>query len=83
MRVLNEEKWLSTMSNNLVIQSLPRGPVPPSHANPCTYVPGGPNKGKCALAGEFSGDEAAAPAFPTATSRFDDGDNLSNVEGKG
>ncbi|PIN09251.1 hypothetical protein CDL12_18167 [Handroanthus impetiginosus] len=60
---------------NLVIQSLPRGPVPPSGSNPCTYIPGGRSRGRCALAvhgGDFSGGPAAETmaAFPPAVVRF-------------
>lgn len=39
MRLLNGEQW---MPQNLVIQSLPRGPVPPSTSNPCTDAPTSP-----------------------------------------
>ncbi|WOH16152.1 hypothetical protein DCAR_0935701 [Daucus carota subsp. sativus] len=39
MRPLNEYKaWL--------LESLPRGPVPPSGTSPCTYIPGAGN-GSC------------------------------------
>ncbi|KAH6761950.1 hypothetical protein C2S52_019383 [Perilla frutescens var. hirtella] len=68
MRILGGEKW---MIKNLVIQSLPRGPVPPSGSNPCTYIPGGAPRGRCTLAGDFSDHAAAAPpAFPAVTFRF-------------
>lgn len=50
---------------NLLIQSLPRGRVPPSRANPCTYIPGGKSRGRCVIAvvseEEISGQPAAAP----------------------
>ncbi|KAH6762643.1 hypothetical protein C2S52_020076 [Perilla frutescens var. hirtella] len=53
--------------NILVIQSLPRGRVPPSGSNPCTYIPGGRSRGRCAIAveGEFSSHLAAAPTTST------------------
>ncbi|KAM7463757.1 hypothetical protein LguiA_031878 [Lonicera macranthoides] len=46
MRPLEEEDlWLKS-----VVQSLQRGPVPPSGSNPCTYIPGFRRRGRCALA---------------------------------
>ncbi|KAK4431164.1 hypothetical protein Salat_0878500 [Sesamum alatum] len=71
-RPLEGEQWLN---KNLVIQSLPRGPVPPSGGSPCTYIPGGRSRGRCALAaeeGDFSGQQAAAPAaaFPPVMVHF-------------
>lgn len=46
MRPLEEEElWLKS-----VIQSLQRGPVTPSGSSPCTYIPGSPRRGRCALA---------------------------------
>lgn len=38
----------SAFNENLIIQSLPRGPVPPSAGNPCTNIPGH-NHGRCTL----------------------------------
>ncbi|CAN4126338.1 unnamed protein product [Withania somnifera] len=49
LRILEEEKWLK-QKTNLIIQSLPRGPVPSSGANPCTNIPGGERRGRCVLA---------------------------------
>ncbi|KAH6762642.1 hypothetical protein C2S52_020075 [Perilla frutescens var. hirtella] len=41
--------------NPVFDESLPRGPVPLSGSNPCTYIPGGGSPGRCAdaAAGEF------------------------------
>ncbi|KAK8633918.1 hypothetical protein V6N13_014751 [Hibiscus sabdariffa] len=39
----------AAFDENLVIQALPRGPVPPSAGNPCTNIPGRSN-GRCTLA---------------------------------
>ncbi|KAL7147020.1 hypothetical protein ABFS83_06G080500 [Erythranthe nasuta] len=67
---------LMTEGNILVIQSLPRGAVPKSGSSPCTYIPGGKSRGRCALAvaGEgFSGHPASAPAaaaFPPLAVHF-------------
>lgn len=51
LRILEEEQWLK-QTTNLIIQSLPRGPVPSSGASPCTNIPGGKRRGRCALAKE-------------------------------
>ncbi|KAK8576143.1 hypothetical protein V6N13_090620 [Hibiscus sabdariffa] len=40
---------LHAFDENLVIQALPRGPVPPSAGNPCTNIPGR-SSGRCTLA---------------------------------
>lgn len=45
MRPLEGDHWLQTA---LVIQSLQRGPVPPSRSSPCTYIPGR-GRGRCTL----------------------------------
>ncbi|KAL2230023.1 UNVERIFIED_CONTAM: hypothetical protein Sindi_1596700 [Sesamum indicum] len=37
MRLLGMEKWLKEQA--LLLESLPRGPVPPSGSSPCTYIP--------------------------------------------
>ncbi|XP_021888699.1 uncharacterized protein LOC110807772 [Carica papaya] len=63
VRLLDEEQWLA---KNLIVQSLQRGPVPPSGGNPCTFIPGR-NRGRCTLsemdvAGQFP--RAPAAAFP-------------------
>lgn len=49
--------------HNLVIQSLPRGPVQSSGSNPCTYIPGTQNKGnrRCTLAADQAAPTAAFP----------------------
>ncbi|KAE8670949.1 Phosphoribosylaminoimidazole carboxylase atpase-subunit isoform 1 [Hibiscus syriacus] len=39
----------AALNENLIIQALPRGPVPPSAGNPCTNIPGRSN-GRCTLA---------------------------------
>ncbi|KAL7228301.1 hypothetical protein ACSBR2_007084 [Camellia fascicularis] len=70
MRQLEGEQWLR--NKGLVIQSIKRGPVPPSGSNPCTYIPGG--HGRCTLAENevnFSGHVGLAPpAFPDVMVRF-------------
>ncbi|RVW25565.1 hypothetical protein CK203_058871 [Vitis vinifera] len=46
------------------IQSLQRGPVPPSGSSPCTYIPKR-NSGRCTLADpDQMGVARAPPAFP-------------------
>lgn len=49
LRILKGEEWLK-QTTDLIIQSLPRGRVPSSGANPCTNIPGGKRRGRCALA---------------------------------
>ncbi|GMI79178.1 hypothetical protein HRI_001587100 [Hibiscus trionum] len=39
----------AAFNENLIIQALPRGPVPPSAGNPCTNIPGR-SRGRCTLA---------------------------------
>ncbi|KAE7997774.1 hypothetical protein FH972_002378 [Carpinus fangiana] len=39
-RPLEGEQWLIRKTSLEIIQSLQRGPVTPSGANPCTYIPG-------------------------------------------
>ncbi|KAI3469704.1 hypothetical protein Pfo_026367 [Paulownia fortunei] len=46
MRPLGVEKWLRQQV--LLLESLPRGPVPPSKGSPCTYIPG-QGGGHCTL----------------------------------
>ncbi|GAA0160750.1 hypothetical protein LIER_17233 [Lithospermum erythrorhizon] len=48
-RTLQGEEWMKK-NKNVIIQSLPRGPVQTPHSNPCTYIPGGSNRGRCTLA---------------------------------
>ncbi|WOG83256.1 hypothetical protein DCAR_0102431 [Daucus carota subsp. sativus] len=67
MRPLGEYKaWLKELPVPLV-ESLQRGPVPPSAANPCTHIPGGKSPGHCTLeemnvAGRVY---SPPPVFPT------------------
>lgn len=67
IRPLEAEQRLRNMKKNLIIQSLPRGRVPPSRSNPCTFIPGGKSRGRCAFAvlGEVSGHPAPAPTSAT------------------
>ncbi|KAK4361656.1 hypothetical protein RND71_020608 [Anisodus tanguticus] len=44
-RPLHMEIWLK--QENTLLTSLPRGPVPPSGASPCTNIPGGRRDGSC------------------------------------
>ncbi|KAL3750390.1 hypothetical protein ACJRO7_011399 [Eucalyptus globulus] len=48
-RPLPEEGWSKNISNSR-IESLRRGPVPPSSSSSCTNIPG-QNRGKCTLSG--------------------------------
>lgn len=60
-----EQRW----RNNIVIQSLPRGRVPASRSSPCTYIPGGKSRGRCAMAvgeGRHSGHAVGAPPVAAA-----------------
>jgi hypothetical protein len=69
-RPLEGERWSEKIVGN--IQSLQRGPVPPSGGSPCTHIPGR-GSGKCSL-GEmnFAGHTVALapPAFPDAIMNF-------------
>ncbi|CAA3005161.1 Hypothetical predicted protein [Olea europaea subsp. europaea] len=61
IRPLEGEQW---QKRTLVIQSLPRGPIPPSGGNPCTYIPGRGGRGHCTLAeneGDFAVHVASVP----------------------
>ncbi|KAK4340656.1 hypothetical protein RND71_039157 [Anisodus tanguticus] len=44
-RPLDMGKWLK--QENTLLTSLPRGPVPPSGASPCTNIPGQGRDGSC------------------------------------
>ncbi|KAL4302894.1 hypothetical protein GQ457_10G013940 [Hibiscus cannabinus] len=48
IRPLDEQQAPLIFNKNLIIQSLPRGPVPPSAGNPCTNIPGR-GHGRCTL----------------------------------
>ncbi|KAJ8540323.1 hypothetical protein K7X08_030242 [Anisodus acutangulus] len=50
LRILEGDKQWSKKNTDLIIQSLPRGPVPSKGASPCTNIPGGRKKGRCMLA---------------------------------
>lgn len=60
MRVLrgDYDQWMKG-HHNLLVQSLPRGRLPPSGANPCTRIPGG-KRGRCTLEGHKAERPAAA-----------------------
>ncbi|CAK7341023.1 unnamed protein product [Dovyalis caffra] len=63
-RPLGGEQWLEKILGN--IQSLARGPIPPSRGSPCTHIPDN-GSGKCRLgARNFAGHIVAhaPPAFP-------------------
>ncbi|CAK9172424.1 unnamed protein product [Ilex paraguariensis] len=70
MRPLDGEEWLQ---KNIMIQSLPRGSVPSSGSNPCTYIPG-KSRGRCTLAENemnFAGHSGhALPTFPEVMVHF-------------
>ncbi|XP_057961345.1 uncharacterized protein LOC131153207 [Malania oleifera] len=66
----DHEQWVQGHEESkkglMMLQSLQRGPVPPSGKSPCTYIPGR-NSGHCTLNGRnFAGHGAAhaPPAFP-------------------
>lgn len=67
MRPLGEyKKWLKELPVPVLLESLPRGPVPPSSAGTCTHIPGGKTPGHCTLeemdmAGRFA---PPPPVFP-------------------
>ncbi|KAL8100141.1 hypothetical protein AgCh_032413 [Apium graveolens] len=54
MRPLSEYKeWLSEFEGPLLLESLQRGPVPPSSSSPCTNIPGGGGS-RCTLELNFA-----------------------------
>uniref|UniRef100_M0ZKB4 Uncharacterized protein n=1 Tax=Solanum tuberosum TaxID=4113 RepID=M0ZKB4_SOLTU len=59
LRILEGEQWLK-QTTDLIIQSLPRGPVPSSGASPCTNIPGGKRRGRCALARDIKEEKIIA-----------------------
>ncbi|XVF80925.1 hypothetical protein PTKIN_Ptkin15bG0114400 [Pterospermum kingtungense] len=66
MRPLDGEHWL--VKDKLVLQSLPRGPVPPSGHNPCTNIPGR-ETGICSM--NIAGNVVHPPrAFTSVVSEF-------------
>lgn len=62
-----------SFNHNLILQSLPRGPVPPSAGNPCTNIPGR-SQGRCMLtemnAVGGGGAHLAPPGFPEFVVKF-------------
>ncbi|OMO71985.1 hypothetical protein CCACVL1_18003 [Corchorus capsularis] len=67
-RPLDEEVQVPTFNKNVILQSLQRGPVPPSGGNPCTNTPGR-SRGRCTLTemnvvGGHGGVAHPPPAFP-------------------
>ncbi|XWS57724.1 hypothetical protein CRYUN_Cryun09bG0197900 [Craigia yunnanensis] len=48
-RPLDEHQVPSFNQNLIIVQSLQKGPVPPSAGNPCTNIPGR-SHGRCTLA---------------------------------
>ncbi|XVE72982.1 hypothetical protein DITRI_Ditri11bG0081500 [Diplodiscus trichospermus] len=69
MRPLDGEQWLA--KDELVLQSLPKGPVKGSGHNPCTNIPGR-ETGVCKLGGmNVAGNVMhAPPAFPSVLAEF-------------
>ncbi|KAK8520172.1 hypothetical protein V6N13_031364 [Hibiscus sabdariffa] len=62
-----------SFNDKLIVQSLQRGPVPPSAGNPCTNIPGR-SSGRCMLTemntvggGHVAAYHAAPPVFPSST----------------
>ncbi|CAK9183882.1 unnamed protein product [Ilex paraguariensis] len=68
-RLLDMEQWLKKQVP--LLESHPRGPVPPSGGSRCTYIPG-QGSGTCSLNGmNFAGHVVRAPpAFPAGGSDF-------------
>ncbi|KAG8373144.1 hypothetical protein BUALT_Bualt12G0140400 [Buddleja alternifolia] len=67
VRTLHADQWLKKQVQ--LLESLPRGPVPPSGGSPCTYIPG-QNGGVCTLnekhfSGGGGGSAHAPPAPPS------------------
>nr|GMD86164.1 hypothetical protein A4A49_38953 [Ipomoea batatas] len=50
MRVLKGEDLWVNKHHNMLVESLPRGRLPSSGANPCTRIPGA-RRGRCTLEG--------------------------------
>ena len=69
MRPLVGEHWV--VKEELLLQSLPRGPVTGSGHNPCTNIPGR-ETGVCKLGGmNIAGNLVhSPPAFPTVVAEF-------------
>lgn len=67
-RPINGDEWLKKQHISL-LESLPRGPVPPSTSSPCTYIPGGGGSGSCLNGRNFAG-VGTPPAFPSAVVNF-------------
>ncbi|KAK1395311.1 Transcription factor bHLH [Heracleum sosnowskyi] len=60
MRPLSEYKvWLREFQGPLLLESLQRGPVPPSSSSPCTNIPGG--SGRCTLEVNFAAGATVHP----------------------
>ncbi|KAG4167022.1 hypothetical protein ERO13_A13G169025v2 [Gossypium hirsutum] len=78
-----------SFNHNLILQSLPRGPVPPSAGNPCTNIPGR-SRGRCMLTemnavGRGGGGgvpHLAPPAFPEFLVKFGAASAGSNETGQ-
>ncbi|MBA0728358.1 hypothetical protein Golax_001262 [Gossypium laxum] len=80
-----------SFNHNLILQSLPRGPVPPSTGNPCTNIPGR-SHGRCMLTemdavGRRGGSgggvpHLAPPAFPEFVVKFGAASAGSNETGQ-
>ncbi|KAE8728496.1 Phosphoribosylaminoimidazole carboxylase atpase-subunit isoform 1 [Hibiscus syriacus] len=75
-RPLDEEDDVHSFNENLIVQSLQRGPVPPSTGNPCTNIPGR-SRGRCTLTemntigdGGVAAYHAAQPVFPEFVVKF-------------
>ncbi|WOG83255.1 hypothetical protein DCAR_0102430 [Daucus carota subsp. sativus] len=63
MRPLNEYKeWLREFEAPLLLESLQRGPVPPSSSSPCTNIPG--SGGRCTLEVNFAAGAVVHPPPP-------------------
>ena len=63
------------------IQSLQRGPVPPSGSSPCTYIPER-NHGRCTLADpDQMGVANAPPAFPEPNDHVQNSSSWSSSKG--
>nr|GLL20770.1 hypothetical protein A4A49_38953 [Ipomoea trifida] len=66
MRVLRGDVWVNK-HHDMLVESLPRGRLPSSGANPCTRIPGA-RRGRCTLEGSKP-ERPAVAAAAAATKR--------------
>uniref|UniRef100_A0A5B7BLJ4 Uncharacterized protein n=1 Tax=Davidia involucrata TaxID=16924 RepID=A0A5B7BLJ4_DAVIN len=70
-RILNGEEWWTKKGDNIVLQSLQKGPVTPSDPSGCTNIPGGGGTSCPIKEMNFAGDALArGTAHPHLTVPF-------------